>query len=75
MPQVGWSNNNRQELLKGKKGAKNTHASLFFPNTNGYLNWNTFLSSNFVMRSIFAKMKSSVTNVTLFIITDSSEIL
>ena len=75
MPQVGWSNNNRQELLKGKKGAKNTRASLFFPNTNGYLNWNTFLSSNFVMRSIFAKMKSSVTNVTLFIITDSSEIL
>ena len=35
----------------------------------------TFLSSNFVMHSIFAKMKSSVTNVTLFIITDSSKIL
>ena len=40
------SNKNRQELLKGKKGAKNTRASLFFPNTNGYLNWDTFLSSN-----------------------------
>ena len=59
-----WSNKNRQELLKGKKGAKNTCASVFFPNSNGYLNWDTFLSSNF-----FAKMKSSVTNVTLFIIT------
>ena len=35
----------------------------------------TFLSSNFVMHSIFAKMKSSVTNVTLFIITYSSKIL
>ena len=34
-----------------------------------------FLSSNFVMHSIFAKMKSSVTSVTLFIITDSSKIL
>ena len=64
-----------QELLKGKKGAKNTRVSLFFPNTNGYLKWDTFLSSNFVMRSIFAKMKPSVTNVTLFIITDSSKIL
>ena len=30
----------------------------------------TLLSSNFVMLSIFAKMKSSVTNVTLFIITN-----
>ena len=38
-------------------------------------NFATFLSSNFVMLSIFAKMKSSVTNVTLFIITDSSKIL
>ena len=38
-------------------------------------NFVTFLSSNFVMHSIFAKMKSSVTNVTLFIITDSSKIL
>ena len=38
-------------------------------------NFATFLSSNFVMYSIFAKMKSSVTNVTLFIITDSSKIL
>ena len=72
---LSQSNNNRQELLKGKKGAKNTRASLFFPNTNGYLNWDTFVSSNFVMRFIFAKMKSSVTNVTLFIITDSSKIL
>ena len=72
---LSQSNKNRQELLKGEKGAKNTRASLFFPNTNGYLNWNTFLSSNFVMRSIFAKMKSSVTNVTLFIITDSSKIM
>ena len=35
----------------------------------------TFLSSNFVMHSIFAKMKSPVTNMTLFIITDSSKIL
>ena len=70
-----WSNKNRQELLKGKEGAKNTRASPFLPNSNGYLNWNTFLSSNFVMHSIFAKMKSSVTNVTLFIITDSSKIL
>ena len=43
-----------------------TPATLFFPNTNGYLNWDTFLSSNFVMRSIFAKRKSSVTNVRLF---------
>ena len=38
-------------------------------------NFATFLSSNFLMLSIFAKMKSSVTNVTLFIITDSSKIL
>ena len=38
-------------------------------------NFVTFLSSNFVMLSIFANMKSSVTNVTLFIITDSSKIL
>ena len=38
-------------------------------------NFATFLSSNFVMRSIFAKIKSSVTNVTLFIITDSTKIL
>ena len=38
-------------------------------------NFATFLFSNFVMLSIFAKMKSSVTNVTLFIITDSSKIL
>ena len=38
-------------------------------------NFATFLSSNFVMLSSFAKMKSSVTNVTLFIITDSSKIL
>ena len=38
-------------------------------------NFATFLSSNFVMHSIFAKMKSSVTNVTLFIITDSGKIL
>ena len=30
----------------------------------------TLLSSNFVMLSIFVKMKSSVTNVTLFIITN-----
>ena len=37
-------------------------------------NFATFLSS-FVMRSIFAKMKSSVTNVTPLIITDSSIIL
>ena len=43
-----------------------TRASLFFPDTNGYLNWDTFLSSNFVTRSIFAKRKSSVTNVRLF---------
>ena len=43
-----------------------TLATLFFPNTNGYLNWDTFLSSNFIMRSIFAKRKSSVTNVRLF---------
>ena len=50
-----WSNKNRQELLKGKKGAKNTRASLFFPNTNDNLNWDTFLSSNFVMHSTFAK--------------------
>ena len=35
----------------------------------------TFLSSNFVMHSIFAKMKSSVTSVTLFIITDSGKML
>ena len=41
------SNKNRQELFKGKKGAKNTCESLFFTNTNGYLNWDTFLSSNF----------------------------
>ena len=41
------SNKNRQELFKGKKGAKNTCESLFFPNTNGYLNWDTFLSSKF----------------------------
>ena len=38
-------------------------------------NFATFLSSNFVMLSICAKMKSTVTNVTLFIITDSSKIL
>ena len=38
-------------------------------------NFAMFLSSNFVMRSIFAKIKSSVTNVTLFIITDSTKIL
>ena len=38
-------------------------------------NFATFLSSNFVMHSIFAKMKSSVTSVTLFIITDSGKIL
>ena len=38
-------------------------------------NFATFLSSNFVMRSIFAKIKSSVTNVTLFIITGSTKIL
>ena len=35
---LSQSNKNRQELLKGEKGAKNTRASLFFPNTNGYLN-------------------------------------
>ena len=63
MPQIGQSNKKRQELLRGKKGAKNTRASMVFPNTNGYLNWNTFLSSNFVMRQIFAKMKSSVSSV------------
>ena len=37
-------------------------------------NFATFLSSNFVMRSTFAKLKSPVTNVTLFIIADSSKI-
>ena len=35
---------NRQELFKGKKRAKNIRASLFFPDTNGYLNWDTALS-------------------------------
>ena len=75
MPQIGYSNKKKQELLRGKKGAKNTRASLFFSNTNGYLNWNRFLSSNFVMRFIFAKMKPSVINVTLFTITESSKIL
>ena len=69
------SKKNRQELLKGKKGAKDIRASLFFPNSNGYLNWDPFLSSNFVMRSTFAKLKSSVTNVTLFMITDNTKIL
>ena len=39
---LSQSNKNRQELLKGKKGAKNTRASLFFPNSNSYLNWDTF---------------------------------
>ena len=38
------SNKNRQELFKGKKAAKNIGESPFFPNTNGYLNWDTFLS-------------------------------
>ena len=51
------------------------HQCFFFPNTNGYLNWDTFFSSNYVMGSILAKRKSSVTNLRLLIITVSSKIL
>ena len=43
--------------------------SVFLYNTLGYLNWDKFLSSNFVMPSIFATRKSSVTNVRLFAVT------
>ena len=69
------SNKNRQELLKGKKGAKNTRASLFFPNSNAYLNWDTFLSSNFVMLFHFRENEIiQLKKGTVFIITDSTNL-
>ena len=54
------SKKNRQELFKGKKGAKNISASLFFPTTNGHLDWDTFLSSSLICNAFHFRAKEII---------------
>ena len=60
------SNKNWQKLFKGKKGAKNIRASLFFLILMVILTGIRSCRKVFINPSIFAQRKSLVTNVRLF---------
>jgi len=49
MPQIALDSLTRtgKNCSRARKGPRTSAHHCFFPNTNGYLNWDKFLSSNF----------------------------